>query len=797
MANASAWTTRLGRLTSMGSRELIDRLRQQLIARADLLRYRSGYDFAGQIRHEKAELLGRFFFQSAEVPSLCDVLKQVFPSQARDIVFQAEKICRHQFDLLGYENLDYGNEIDWHCDAVHGKQGPRKPWFNISYLDFDEVGDSKITWELNRHQHFVTLAKAYWLTGDDKFAREIFEQWTHWQKENPYPIGMNWASSLEVAFRTLSWVWTYFLMLECPLFTADLRQQWRHALSLNGRHIANYLSTYFSPNTHLLGEAAALFFLGTIFPGPSSALKWREQGWKILLHGARTQVFEDGFYFEQSTYYHVYALDFFLHARILAGLNGVAIPTGFDHTLQQMLNALLLLGRAGIPPRIGDDDGGRLFDPRRHRQEHLLDPLATGAVLFGRGDFKFVAGTPREETLWLLGNKGLDEFESLPSAEPSTDSAALPYSGYYLMADADSARQLLIDAGPLGSGNGGHGHADALSVGLIQDGQNLLMDPGTYEYIGNSGERSRLRGTGAHSTMQVDGQDQAEITGPFSWKNSLHVKVELWIAGQQFDLFVGSHDGYSRLPTQLIHRRWVFHRKGKFWLVVDRAEGSGEHQLDISWHIGSTLWPAPSKEHVFADRQDGLALLTAEQHGWAESVRRDYWSPAYGHRERASVVSFATRLELPADFATLLLAGTTDHADLGRLVRVNSGDHSAPCAFRYTKGPQEHTFVFAHRPEPWTSGPWTSDADFIYWSVDREKEQYSLILCNGSYADAGGRRVLSCGTRIGYAEVSSSAAKVDVFSSAPGQVLLRRPLDTVLTDADLMMRGKDPTKMGV
>jgi hypothetical protein len=161
------------------------------------------------------------------------------------------------------------------------------------------------------------------------------------------------------------------------------------------------------------------------------------------------------------------------------------------------------------------------------------------------------------------------------------------------------------------------------------------------------------------------------------------------------------------------------------------------------------------------------------------------------------VVSFGAQLELPADFATLLMAEMTDQADLGQLVKVNTGDRSAPCAFRYTKGLQEHNFVFAHRSDPWTSGPWTSDADFIYWSFEREKQKYNLILCNGSYADAGGRRVLSCGSRISYAEVSSSAVKVDLFSSDPEHVLLQRPLDCVLADGDLMMPCKDPKKMGV
>ena len=186
----------------------------------------------------------------------------------------------------------------------------------------------------------------------------------------------------------------------------ELRKQWQYALSLNGRHIETYLSTYFSPNTHLLGEALALFFLGTLIPRYEEAAHWQRRGWEILQAEAAKQVRKDGFYFEQSTYYHVYALDIFLHARILAGLNGVEISPAFDRILQSMLNALLLLERAGIAPSIGDDDGGRIFDPMRNRAEHMLDPLATGAVLYRRGDFKFAAGECAGRNALAVGHQG-------------------------------------------------------------------------------------------------------------------------------------------------------------------------------------------------------------------------------------------------------------------------------------------------------------------------------------------------------------------------------------------------------
>src|SRR5581483_2340910 len=131
------------------------------------------------------------------------------------------------------------------------------------------------------------------------------------------------------------------------------------------------------------------------------------RGWEIVVREAQRQVHADGFHFEQSVYYHVYALDFFLHAAVLATLNGITLDKDFERTLDRMLDVLGMFGRAGNPPLLGDDDGGRLFDPRRNRAEHMLDPLAAGAVLFARGDFKFLAREPREETLWLLGEQGV------------------------------------------------------------------------------------------------------------------------------------------------------------------------------------------------------------------------------------------------------------------------------------------------------------------------------------------------------------------------------------------------------
>jgi heparinase II/III-like protein len=758
----------------MSLHEIFDRTRQTTTCRIDEWRQHRGHDFAADVRVTTSTRYGNFFFDQAQLREICTLLNQRFPTTSREIVRRAEENLLHHFDLLGYRNLDYGAEIDWHLDLVHGKRAPRKAWFKMRYLDFEEVGDSKITWELNRHQHLVTLAKAYRITEDERFAHEITHQWKHWHRENPYPVGINWASSLEVAFRTLSWIWVYFLLLNTPAMTAELRVELLKAFAVSGRHIETYLSTYFSPNTHLLGEAVALLALGTLFPDLSHAARWKSRGWEIVRESATEQVGADGFYFEQSTYYHVYALDMFLHARILAANNGITVPAEFDGILTKMLDVLCVLSRAGVPPMIGDDDGGRLFDGRRNRAEHLLDPLSTGAVLFHRGDFKFFVGALREETLWLLSSKGLDEFEALKTSDPTTESVGLRDSGLYLMADVDTGQQLFIDAGPHGPG---HGHADALSVQLIRDGRTFLRDSGTYEYVGYADERTYYRGTPAHSTLIVDEQDQAESNGPFAWTSAPSAKCEKWVTGPSFNLFIGSHNGYERLADPVIHRRAVFHRKGQFWFVRDNAVGEGEHRLELLWHLGSNLAPESINDNLFADGQDTLGLVTAEGHGWAQSAHRGAWSPVYGSQEKAMILSFARQGTLPMEFATLLVPNVRAKAGPGRLERL--AENGAVQGYRYIREKQEHYFFFADRPMEALLGKWKSDARVLYWSVDRDLDERLLVICGGTFAEVGGIRVLAGKRIVDYAELISSGRGTELRSSDPEAITIAASLDRV------------------
>jgi hypothetical protein len=780
--------------------EIRVRSAQEIHKRRDLLMHRLGISTgANRLNADWGAHRGQFVFADGEASERVELLHKHLPDEGNEILREADEICGHRFRLLGYENLDFAfvsghsgfdgvdlkdvnfKDIDWHLDPMHGKRAPLDPWFKIPFLDFAAVGDHKVTWELNRHQHLVTLAKARLLSGDVKYTRELIAQWRSWIKANPYPLGINWGSTLEVAFRSLSWIWIDKLLAgaaEC----AEFRSQLAPALSFHGRYIQRYLSTYFSPNTHLLGEAVALFFLGTLYPEMPGAARWKESGWKIVVQEAQRQVRPDGVYFEQSLYYHVYALDFFLYARLLATRNRFEIPPTYDAVLRRMLDVVAALAQAGVAEGFGDDDGGRLFNPRRNQTEQMTDPLAVGAVMYSQ---EFPAAQLTEEAIWLFGNKAIEKLSPNRSSAPlngTVQSLAFPDGGVYVLAASQPFAQVMaLDAGPQGVGRSGHGHADALSLRLTMDGQRWLEDSGSGVYISaDLATRNAFRGTAAHNTLRVDGLDQAVPDEPFSWTNIPTTRVENWSAGKSFTYFVGSHNGYERLADPVVHRRHVLRIGGDLWLVRDLALGKAEHELDVRWHFAPDLevhaaGPGRievSRARAAADSSGsshssslGLSLIVPQETVWQTSLEAsgNLISPAYGMFQPAPLVRSSARVLLPAEMATALIPcfNGIPHEEEPRLI---STPLPAVQTYELDYHGRRHEFFFALGDETWSSGPWTSDAQVLYCCTEKERMTH-LVVIGGTHVAWQGQSLLKTAGASNFFEWSAQKAVMNASSS--------------------------------
>ena len=529
---------------------------------------------------------------------------------AAEVERLADLVLQGKYPLLG-SVFDLGHEFDWRRDFLSGRTSAANYFRAVPYLDAVQVGDHKVIWELSRHQFLILLAQAYRFTGRREYLAAIEKHLDSWLAQNPFMRGINWCSALEVAFRALSWIWVFHLAGRD--LSAGIRDRLLIELYRHGCYLEHNLSFYFSPNTHLLGEAVVLHALGVLFPDWPRSREWVDYGGRVTREQLVSQINEDGSHFEQSSYYHVYAVDFFLLHWILSRES----PPEKAHRMGDFLHALLGAGRA--IPLIGDDDGGRLFHPYGDCTQFGRATLATLSLLLKRTDWPLESADLWPQAAWWLGAARLEAALQQGSSPPSTHFAD---TGLVFLASGDV--QVIFDAGPFGRGSGGHSHSDALSVIVRRWDNDILIDSGTFTYVADPVERDAFRGSAAHNTVRVDGRDQATPAGPFGWTNKPDIA-----------LIQSSNDAAEAVcqTAGYVHRRRVQVSPGSI-RITDHVEGGSA--VEQFWHAASeTVEQVEPNVFRIADS----ATLALPREGRAELLS-GWRSMIYGRKSPAPVIRY-------------------------------------------------------------------------------------------------------------------------------------------------------------
>ena len=92
----------------------------------------------------------------------------------------------------------------------------------------------------------------------------------------------------------------------------------------------------------------------------------------------------------------------------------------------------------------------------------------------------------------------------------------------------------------------------------------ILIDSGTFTYVGDPVLRDTFRGSAAHSTIRIDGHDQATSAGPFWWADA--GKVEVRLISEDCSMPSAAYSGF-------VHRRIVRFEAPGAILVLDEIIG--------------------------------------------------------------------------------------------------------------------------------------------------------------------------------------------------------------------------------
>lgn len=335
-----------------------------------------------------------------------------------------------------------------------------------------------------------------------------------WVAENPPTAGNGW-DPYPTSLRIVNWV-------KWSLAGNTLPDACVRSLAVQARWLAARMEWHLLGN-HLFANAKALVYAGLFFDSAQSR-RWLAQGLKVIKKQLPEQVLPDGGNFERSTMYHALFLE----------------------DLLDLINAF------SAWPQLAD---AGLTAKWRKTAERMLSWLEGMTHPDGQIALFNDAAFGIAPDLAALRAYARRVGVALPKQRPGELLALLAWkaSGYVRLASSNAVA--ILDVAPVGPDYlPGHAHADTLSFELSVHGQRVVVNGGTSQY-GSGPERVRERGTAAHSTVDIAGQDSSEIWSGFRVARRAHPFALQIHEGPDALRVSCSHDGYCRLPQKPVHRR--------------------------------------------------------------------------------------------------------------------------------------------------------------------------------------------------------------------------------------------------
>lgn len=490
---------------------------------------------------------------------------------------------------------DFGSSIDWHTNRHPG-------------------GDLEWIVQLHRHDSWGALGRAYWHTGDEKYARAYFRLLDDWLSAVPNNRDFPGWRRIEVGIRGYAFTCHFQYFIDAPSYPSDLFERFLASLDEH----ASYLDEGYTVNNWGLMEAEGMAFIGVLFPEFKRSAAWKKKAFAHLGSEISRQVHPDGMHDELCWGYHLGAIGWFGRAYQLARANDLAreFPAGYEGVLEKMTEVAY-----------------RCLHPDRHISCFGDDWSRDLSARLGKAASFF----PANQSLQYLESQG-------GKGEAPATALALPDGGLYSMRSGWGPRDLhmVLKCGPDG---GWHCQPDNQTFELAALGRVLMQDSGCYIYHGENDARAWFRRSRVHQTLTLDNADTAYAP-----------RQRLWQPGGDLHALVTENLSYPGLT----HRRAVFVQGSQFVLLIDEAYGPASGRLDLHFQLppGKALTD-PSDLSARSVSRPGaeIALRTLAQPGLRMVEEEGWVSSEYGRKEPRTAFSF--QLDKPAGtgscrFATLL-----------------------------------------------------------------------------------------------------------------------------------------------
>lgn len=500
-----------------------------------------------------------------------------------------------------------------------------------------DIGDVKYVWEPNRLQILHPIAALVADTQDPALRGASLAVIADWAAANPPYRGVNWKSGIELALRLVSLA---LVIAAAPTLQVEERVMLRRMIVAHARYLAAFPSLHSSANNHRVAEGLGLFIAGGMVPDLDREHGWLGEGRRILETEAVRQILADGVGAEQSPTYQAFTMEMLALAALLAPDFGAALDPVVRERLARGAEFLSRLCDAnGLPPRIGDDDEGRVIaQPPDREPRYVASVVAAVAGLLQRPELARARRDPHLR----------DRIFASPAAPPHDRDGAVSTAaavkvatqgevsvfeqgGWSIVKDTIAGRRihLVFDHGALGLlPLAAHGHADALAIWLSIDGQPVFVDAGSYRYFSGGEIRTALRESLAHNTAAIQGLSHSRATGAFGWRTIATGEL-LGFSCEPLWWIAGAHDGYQkRFGVRQVRK---IRRLPAGIALEDRVAGARRPlPATLRFLIAPGLTLARDSDAVTIHGGRGMLCRIVPPQGFAAAIAAAQCSPGFG-----------------------------------------------------------------------------------------------------------------------------------------------------------------------
>lgn len=489
-------------------------------------------------------------------------------------------------DRMTLYNQIYGNQA-YHSDRAQdhmGKYADSTLWLlPFNYLNGEAVNAYALR-HLARQHKMVDIAFQYFNESKDAGYIRYFE---NQQRSLNAAFALGQYEKIEdgngvyevfrSGYRILNWLWIHNLFLQEEEYS-DSDQLYSIATLLqHGAHLYERNARFRSGN-HQTRGMSALAMLAILLRDFEGTEQWLERAMLRLGEHLEQEINSDGFQFERSVHYHMSDINNYFYVYQLAKISNIEVDKAWEEKLRMLFTTLAKIAYPDKSAPVLQDD----TDIPWAEKNDIAGVMTLGYLLFDDPELGYFATNKVDAaTYWFLQKAQLDRLDNIERSKPVYGSLSFPDTHYYIMREGwePDDKMMIISAG-LDDQKPDHQHGDMLGIQAMAYGQTMLPN---YQVRYSLADLELFKNSMVKNVALVDNELQGKEytsnkggSGFGKFRDLPNPTTIAWESNDDFDLFVGSHDGFEDVGVQ--YQRQVIYIKDDFWIIKDNFQSDTVHE---------------------------------------------------------------------------------------------------------------------------------------------------------------------------------------------------------------------------